>query len=189
MLYVWLSPKTFKFPAFNLVVSFCSFLPSFFSPKKILYVHGEYFVRIPSFNIQFSFLSSFVFTLLSFRRKKCSESWDRLSSFRDLSFPEFIVLYFSVFIVLPYFLSKNKCMEEFLRDLVYGMIVSHEIVNLIQKDFRVSHHSIANQTCSLFFTRLFSPKTMPKGTVSWDRYQKCWQQFTELSLSKGASGF
>ncbi len=28
-----------------------------------------------------------------------------------------------------------------------------------------------------------------KGTVSWDRFQKCWQKFTELGLSKGRGGF
>ncbi len=28
-----------------------------------------------------------------------------------------------------------------------------------------------------------------KGTVSWDRFQKCWQKFTELDLTKGHGWF
>ncbi len=31
--------------------------------------------------------------------------------------------------------------------------------------------------------------TLLKGTVSWDRFQKFWQKFTELGLTKGRGGF
>ncbi len=58
MLYVWLSPKTFKFPAFNLIVSFCSFYHPCYRRKKFFMCMENILSEFPPsiFNLVFCLL-------------------------------------------------------------------------------------------------------------------------------------
>ncbi len=53
-------------------------------------------------------------------------------------------------------------------------------------EIRLAGHTVYSL---VFFYSLFRNACDFKGTVSWDRFQKFWQKFTELGLTKGRGWF
>jgi hypothetical protein len=89
--------------------------------------------------------------------------------------------------------TDQQCIQKkFTQGLILRLVLCKKchwysyLVRFLSSSSKSHFYLYSNGT--LFFAQLNFFNNL-KGTVSWDRFQKCWRKWTELGLNKGRGWF